>query len=165
MKHQLVVFGLVFYSQVLFIRCDLGDSPQPDPQFVKIQFQYSFSDMIDTFNGTLTKDLILDGSVTIPFWLTTSEQESLLEELDRADFFNLPDTLLSIPGVALEPNPSPDFLRVVANGKNKVVIWSYPIDLATANGQSVMRLSTAIRNIVESKPEYKQLPPARGGYN
>jgi hypothetical protein len=121
--------------------------------------------MIDTFNGTLTKDLILDGSVTIPFWLTTSEQESLLEELDRADFFNLPDTLLSIPGVALEPNPSPDFLRVVANGKNKVVIWSYPIDLATANGQSVMRLSTAIRNIVESKPEYKQLPPARGGYN
>ena len=84
--------------------CDLGSSPRPDPQFVKIHIRYGFGNSVNTFSGTLTKNLGLDGSVTIPFWLTTAEQDTLLSAVEVADFFTMPDTVFSIPGIAVNPN-------------------------------------------------------------
>jgi hypothetical protein len=144
--------------------CDLGNAPQHDPQDVRIQFQYGFRNMVDTFNGTLTKDLILDGTISTSFWLTKAEQEAVLAEVQKEDFFHLPDTLFATPGVMVSPNPSPDFLRVAANGEDKMVVWFYPVDVTLPGGQSIQRVSEAVREIIESTPEYKELPAARGGY-
>jgi hypothetical protein len=141
-----------------------ADIPDPDPQFIKIFHQYSFRDTLDTFHGRLTKDLILDGTVTIWFWLTTAEQESLQVELEREQFFAMPDTLFPIPGMDIDPNPSPDVLRVEAGGVEKTVVWIFPLEPSLPHNQSILRLSAAIRRIVESRKEYKQLPQPRGGY-
>jgi len=166
MKYQLVLIAVFLSLLPWSMGCDLGEPPNPDPQFVKFQFKYDFGNIVDTFNGTLTKDLILDGSIRIPFWLTTMEQEALLTELARADFFNLPDTILALSrgGVVSEPNPGPNFLRVQTERHEKNVVWFYPLDLSDPNSQTVRKLSTAIWRIIESNAQYKRLPPARGGY-
>jgi hypothetical protein len=147
------------------VGCEHGLEPQkPDEQFVKLLFQYGFRDELNTFNGTLTKDLVLNGTVTVPFWLTKSEQESVLVELARVDFFYLPDTLLRMAGVDISPNSGTQLLRIEVGSQTKTVIWSYLIDPSHPASQRITQLSQAIQGIIESKPEYKQLPPARGGY-
>ncbi len=163
MRRQSVILAMVLCLQILWAGCDLGDSPRPDPQFVKIQFEYGFGDLVDTFTGQLTKDLVLDGTVSIPFWLTTAEQEAVLAELEREHFFDLPDTLFQAPGSIIDPDPSPDMLRVQVSGRDKIVIWYYPLLLTNANAETIQHLSATIRGLVEAKAEYKRLPPARGG--
>lgn len=164
-----ILIGLVMLAMSGCV--DRGANPLPppqqlpDPQEVRIDFQYGFRDTVDTFRGYLTKDLVLDGTVTIPFWLTTTEQQRILEALERYDFFELPETLAAVPGSALDPNPGPDFLRVRVDGRDKAVVWFYPLpDMDTA-AASIESLAVAIRRIVEAKAEYQRLPSANGGYD
>jgi hypothetical protein len=164
MKTRLAISCAALSLQMLNTGCDLGNTPQHDPQDVRIQFQYGFRNMVDTFNGTLTKDLALDGTISTSFWLTKTEQKVLMAELQQEDFFHLPDTLLSTPGVSIYPDPSPDFLRVAANGEDKTVVWFHPVDVTDPHGQTIQRLSEAVRAIIEATSEYKELPAARGGY-
>lgn len=158
------VLAIVLTCQVVNPGCDFGEPDTRDPQYVKLHLQSGFRDVVDTFDGTLTKDLVLDGTVSIPFYLTEAEQEHVLSVLTDEGFFSLPDTVHSTPGVMIEPDPSPDFLRVQANSLDKTVVWRYPLEPADEHGQAVVRIVMAIREIVEERPEYKQLPPARGGY-
>lgn len=164
MKSANVLFSVFVWMQLSFAGCDLGNTPQHDPQDVRIQFQYGFRNMVDTFQGTLTKDLVLDGTITTSFWLTKAEQKALMAELQKEDFFHLPDTLLSTPGVSVDPDPSPDFLRVVASGEDKMVVWFHPVDITQPGGQAIERISTSVRNIIEATSEFRELPAARGGY-
>ncbi len=77
--------------------------------------------------------------------------------------FDLPDTLFQAPGSIIDPDPSPDMLRVQVSGRDKIVIWYYPLLLTNANAETIQHLSATIRGLVEAKAEYKRLPPARGG--
>ncbi|MBI5474950.1 MAG: hypothetical protein HY961_21625 [Ignavibacteriae bacterium] len=144
--------------------CDLGRAPEPDPQFLKLEFKYSFGNVVNTFDGKLTKDLVLDGSITIPFWFTSDEQNLIVAELNRAEFFQLPDTVRSQQGVRVEPNPGAQWLRVQLDQRQKSVVWFFPPEQTNGYGEAIQRLAAAIRSIVEGKREYKLLPAARGGY-
>jgi hypothetical protein len=53
---------------------------QHDPQVLQIYMHTGYRDDVDTFRGFLQKDLV-PGTVTIPFWFTTREQEILLGEI------------------------------------------------------------------------------------
>lgn len=87
--------------------CDLGQSPNPDPQFLTLDYMYFFRNNVGTYNGTLAKDLAADGTVTVPFWPMTREQDSILAEVVRSDSYSLPDTIPGNPAIHLEPDPGP----------------------------------------------------------
>ena len=160
MKHSTIFFIAFFLAS----GCDTGSQPQSDEQFVKILYQYSFRDEVNTYSQTLTKDLIMDGTITVSFWFTKAEQDLLLSEVNRVDFFNIPDTLKKVNGVEMSPNPSPDLLRIEVDGKQKTVVWSYPVDTTGVGSTAILQLTQAITTIVQSSAVYKQLPAARGGY-
>ncbi len=144
--------------------CDLGEGPEHDPQLIRVQLHYGFRNAVNTFDGTLTKDLVMDGSVTVPFWFTTEEQQHIATYLERADFFDLPDTIHQIPGVSWVPNPGPLKLRVATDRGEKVVVLYYPPEQTNGHWKAVEELALAIWTIVEATPAYKQLPPARGAF-
>ena len=160
-NHKTVSLYLLVLS--IFMACDLGEAPQPDPQFIQLHFKYGFGNAVNTFDGTLTKDLVLDGSVTVPFWFTTREQQLILNELNRLDFYSLSDTLPAITGVVVEPEPGPMSLRVRVDQRDKTVVWSLPLDETKTEARTVRQLSSAIWDIVQSTTAYKHLPSARGG--
>lgn len=165
MKQPVASFFIILTFLTSLSGCDRGvESPKPDEQFVKLLFRYGFGDTLDTFKGTYTKDLILDGSITVPFWLTKAEQDSVLTQLEQADFFNLPDTIPSLQGVVVQPDPGLQLLRVQLEGRIKTVVWFSPIDQELKAGQRILRLFKSIETIIQAKPEYKTLPPTRGGY-
>lgn len=141
---------------------------QPDEQFVNILFKYDFKNELDTFNNTYQKDLVLDGLKKIDFWLTTDEQNQIIEKANQLNFFLLPDTILADAPVQITPNPG-QFLRIKTETEDHSILWNIILEeFQTEQYEDFLKveqLAEFIRLIIESKPEYKKLPPANGGYD
>jgi hypothetical protein len=145
---------------------------EPDPQFIKIHFHYGFANELNTFEQTLQKDLVMNGTISTSFWLTTEEQRLILSKVQSVNFFDFPDTIRQEVGsdsiMALTvPNPGIQFLRVQYKEQDKTVYWyAYLRDSQGNNDHATMliQLTSLIIDIIESKPEYQSLPPAEGGY-
>jgi len=151
----------ILWLSLAALLCGCTDDivPKRDPQYVGLYYRYNYRDEVDTFNGTLTKDLVADGTATIGFCLTTKAQDSILAEAVRDSFFAIPDTIVSPAHIAIYPFPPPQVLRIRAGELSHQVVWyNYP------GGDAMTRLARVILGIVQSTPEYKSLPPARGGY-
>lgn len=148
----------------LFVSC--SDSLlEPDPQFVQIFFKYEFNNELNTFDKTYQKDLILDGTIKVNFWLTTDEQNQILNKANEINFFSFPDTFLNDTSfVLVSPNPGEQKLRIKTNNKDHQSIWTILIDLSNPQAAKLKELSSLIISIIEAKPEYKKLPPSRGGH-
>jgi len=139
------------------------ETPEHNPQLVQIHLQTGFLDELNTFEGTMTKDLVMDGSITVSFWLSTPAQDSILERAEQLSFFGLPDTIPVLDGVAIQPDPSPDMLRIRAWDRDHTVVWSYPVDQMNTHAAAVFELSEFIMEIVRQSPVYRSLPEPRGG--
>lgn len=141
---------------------------QPDEQFVNILFKYNFRNELNTFNNTYQKDLVLDGVIKIDFWLSTDEQNQILEKANQYNFFSLPDSILADAPVQITPNPG-QFLRIKTDAEDHSILWNIILEEFQSEQYvdflKVVQLAEFIRSIVESKPEYKKLPPANGGYD
>lgn len=150
--------------------CDKGDPvsaervPLRVEQGVKVYIKYGFRNEIDTFKGTYTKDLVVDGTITVPFLFAAAEQDSIRLTLAQADFSTMPDTLYPIPGLLVLPNAGPQILRVEYEGAMKSVVWFYLLDQTDPRNETAIQLFQRNRQIVESTEIYSQLPPAVGGY-
>jgi len=151
----------ILWLSLAALLCGCTDDivPKRDPQYVGLYYRYNYRDEVDTFNGTLTKDLVADGTATVGFCLTTKAQDSILAEAVRDSFFAIPDTIVSPVHIAIYPFPPPQVLRIRAGELSHQVVWyNYP------GGDAMIRLAGVILGIVQSTPEYDRLPPARGGY-
>jgi hypothetical protein len=144
----------------------LSEDPagQKEVQVLKIYFQYGFQNELDTFVETYQKDLILDGTVRVPFTLNADEQNEILRKALEITFFSFPDTIRRQPGVQFSPDPSPDILRMQYGDKDRRVVWFYPLDANDPHSKQILELMDVIKAVVEAKPEFKILPPARGEY-
>ena len=165
MKRLTLIFSLLLFFGINSCR-ETYTNYEPDEQYIQIHMKYGFKDEINTFNKQLTKDLVLDGIVTIEFWLTIEEQFRIEEMTCLVDFFSFPDTItnaFSDTIITLNPNPGIQSLRIKHESNDKTVFWYYPI-LNTDQAQKLIQLHDLIIEIIESKPEYHNLPEALGGY-
>ncbi len=166
MKSNVGLLLSVFFLGLSFGSCShTSDDPEPtaDMQVVKIHLQSGFADELNTFVQTYQKDLVADGTITVPFRLTTGEQEAILRKANEVGFFSFPDTIHREAGVHLDPDPSPDLLRLEYDNKDNTVVWYYPLDASDANSKAILELRDFITQVIQAKPEYMALPPARGG--
>ena len=129
--------------------------------------QYGFGNELNTFEQTYTKDLVLDGYITVDFWLTEAEQESIRNKLQVVNFFSFPDTLIYQIGsdsimVSISPDSGWQFLQVADENRDKIVYWRYPFPEGNEFSQRLVELTNLMIHIVELKPEYKTLPAPRG---
>ncbi|MBU4445179.1 hypothetical protein KJ656_08875, partial [bacterium] len=81
--------------------------------------------------------------------------------------FSLPDSLLYNPtdSVAIDESLDPGMqsLRIEYNNQDKTIYWflinSYPLEY-----NRILRITTVIKDILKSDPEYQSLPEPSGGY-
>ncbi len=164
-KKQYIFF--ILSVSLLLLVCQ--DSPvESEDQFVKIYFKYGFRNELNTFTKTFQKDLIMDGVIKVEFWLTAVEQNSILEKANALNYFTMPDTFKYISwdsiNVSIDPDPGEQILRIQYRSLDKTIIWTYPPVENNGQFNELLELQKFIITIIESKPEYKELPPARGGY-
>jgi hypothetical protein len=139
---------------------------QPPADFA---FQFEFgacnTDILDTFENTFTKDMILaeDPDVTIPLPLTDEEMGIIFEEMVFIDFWDYPEQF-SIPipeeGLVQQIEPSSTYrFTVRSGGETKVVEWNDEIvSPSTVEADNLRALIGVIRQILESRPEIQGLP-------
>lgn len=164
---------LIFVTATFVISCsdlfvDNQYKRKEAEQEIRVLYKYGFKSEVNTFNKTLTKDLVWDGTVTIDFWFQPEEQKKIIEKIDEIDFWSLRDTLNQNPEdsirVEVSPNPGIQTLKIEYEKKTKAVYW-YVVNDYPAEYNRLLKLTKTLKEIVNNDPEYKNLPPARGGYN
>lgn len=151
-------------------------SPSPSPAsrepvvkgFVFAWGVHAPKNVLDTLHGTFTKDMVLAKPLTVPFRLDAQDMASTTRELIAIDFWSYPSRYVSQGhGPRFEPPAGMECrhrLTVKTAEGSKTVSWSGGYYADDRRAQDLRDLATLIRRIVESKPEYEQLPPAKGGY-
>jgi hypothetical protein len=118
---------------------------------------------IDTFNDEYSQKA--QGEInTIPFYFSLDEQKKLIEEINRVDFMNLPDTLI-LKDSLKDTLESINFILPVLeceieyNGQLKKVFCGENGNIRSSN--EYMRLQAVlikINEIIQGRPEVRELP-------
>lgn len=134
-----------------------------------VLFKYGVGarNVLNTYEGTYTKDLVLDPPVTTELSLTQDEQNRIYQKMVDINFFEYPDTF----SIAVDNEEagfftpfSTYYFKVEHNSTTKELLWEDKIFAEDEKADKLRELINFIREIVESKEEYKKLPPSTGGY-
>jgi hypothetical protein len=155
---------------VLSLSCN-EVSDDPHDRHFNILFRYGVGarNELNTFENSYTKDLILDGSVTIRYVLPLEDRNAIEGKLQQLEFFSYPDTFRVVPesnqAFALHPYQS-YFFRVQMGTGTKTLYWADSLwpNSEYPGRRNLEELVTFIRDRISWKPEIQRLPPARGGY-
>ena len=135
---------------------------------VNIDFKYGYNcrNELNTFNGTFTKDLVIDGTATTRLILSQDELSQIQRKLSDIGFYNYPNTFPSTGVVT----PRADYYLKVQNGSTiKETTW-YSDSFSDANTDlqqvesDLSQLYNLMTGIIEGKLEYNLLPAANGAY-
>jgi hypothetical protein len=159
------MFLLVSLLSLLFGCKKENPVEQHDEQIIRIQYEHGFKDELNTFEGFVQKDLVKDGTTKVPLWLSAEEQESIITVVEETHYFSLPDTIHREPNVFIQPDFSPDKLRIQYKNEEKIVVWYYPMQLGSPYRNSLNKIISRIDSVLSANNTYKQLPPQNGGYD
>lgn len=128
-------------------------------------FKYGIEgkNVLNTFEGTFTKDLISHGTITVPLKLTDRELSTVYDQLKVLRIMDYPDTF---DEGYCTPHLTYD-LTVRIDGKTKKIKWDEGFGgmSKSKEAQRLKELVDSASKMVENKEEYKKLPPAIGGYD
>jgi hypothetical protein len=143
--------------------------PHPEGNFAfTFEFGSCNRDILDTFNGTFTKDMIVDPAVTIPFQLSDSQTTAIYQEMVEIGFFDYPE-VFSIPtpdnGIVGMVTPAMRYCMTVRNGDLiKTLSWVDEItEPTTPEAERLRSLFGLIIDMIQESPDYKQLPEPKAG--
>ncbi len=155
-----------------------GGTPLPTPNVpstsptssINLVFKYGVEakNELNTFAGTFTKDMTVDPSITVQLSLTPEEMIRIMQKMEEINFFEYPDNFFvkvpsGSPTTMVTPHSS-YYFKVQYKSGIKELQWDDKIKNPDAQASNLRELIQLIKNIIESKDEYKSLPTPRGGY-
>jgi hypothetical protein len=146
--------------------------PESRPADFNLVFKYGYGtvnkNVLNTFDGTYTKDMVSDPPITIEFSLSDEEMDRIYQKMVEVNFFCYPDKfVIPVPEGEFVGAGSPYqgyYFKVECGHKVKVLQWEDEITNKNEDTGKLRTLIRLIRDIIESKEEYKNLPSPRGGY-
>lgn len=122
--------------------------------------------IIDTFAGTFTKDIInpTKPNPTADLQLTVEELATLYQDLRAMHILDFPADLDPGNTGITASTPISYRLKLRAAGMEKVIIWEHGDFPETEQAQALYEWFERLRLMIESKPEYQRMPPLEGGY-
>ncbi len=159
--------AICFLATGLMCCSDTGTSPGGRDFNLKFGYGFDGRNVLNTYENTYTKDLVLDGTVTVSFVVPDTDIDRIRSKMIEINFFAYPDTFMI---------PTDDTIRysnshlsyafdVTDKMRSKHLLWSDVAVHQDTTGAKLKELILLIQDIVESNPRYSQLSPARGGYN
>jgi hypothetical protein len=148
-----------------------NETTGPEPHRFDIVMRYGVlaKNALNTIDNTVTKDLIIDGTVTAPLFLTPADFDSIERWLTEVDIMSYPDTFVTpradSTAVVTTLIPFESYmLELHRDGRAKKVIWHDSTIPRGVKAETLRFFFSRVRELVEFKPAYRRLPPARGGY-
>lgn len=135
----------------------------PDFAF-SVRFGITGKNEINTFNGTVTKDLVVKG---------TAQAELVFTDSELADIYARLRTINIYRELNLEPDSrncvqtpfDEEHWRIRLDGEERSFYWDEENCEITADAKLMKELRSYIFELVKSKPAYLELPEAVGGYD
>ena len=129
--------------------------------------------VLDTFSGTFSKDMVVDSNITADLRLSPQQLEEVyrrmvdigIEDYPRV-FKPDPDPPENSGSVQYDdPFSTSYLLRLRAGGRELMVEWEDHSQPSHSPEATALRtLLDDMARMIESREEYKQLPPANGAY-
>ncbi|WP_152658546.1 membrane lipoprotein lipid attachment site-containing protein [Oceanobacillus sp. CFH 90083] len=138
----------------------------PDDFDFSVQFGVGKNNEINTVEGTVTKDLIADGTVTAEMTLTEEEMKAIYEKMKEINIVETKEfTPEPVNGTMCMQEPhEEDEWKIAVNGEIIVHSVSGAYCDPTDDTKQLMELRNYVFSVVRGKEEYKVLSNARGGY-
>lgn len=145
-----------------------SDMPQemPDDFDFIVSFGYGehTKNEIDTFEDTVTKDLIINGSATANLIFTLDEMQSIYEKMREINIMDMKGLAPNELNCSQVPY-NEDTWEISVDGKSNTLTWSDKHCDISKDAKELLELRLFVQHIVEEKDTYKQLPKAKGGYD
>lgn len=111
--------------------------------------------------------MVTDPPITTKLLLTSEELKSIYTKMNEINFFSYPDVFTVPVGaeVGIITPFNSYYFKVRHGSEIKELSWDDEITNQNIDADKLRELIKYIRSIVESKMEYKKLPPPRGGYD
>ena len=120
-----------------------------NPVNIVLKFGVGARNELNTFNGTFTKDLIIDGTITTRLILSQEELSQIQKRLSDIGFFEYPETFPSQRVVT----PRSDYYLRIQNGSSvKEVTW-YSDSMLGARTEDLQHLCSFLTNMIMEKLE------------
>lgn len=182
MKKWYLIVSFVFLSVVL-LGCKQSDNggsknatnsitlnmpkDMPDDFGFSIQFGVEKKNEINTFEWTVTKDLIVDGTASTELVLTRDELQEIYKKMQEMNIFETKDfTPKPINGTVCMQEPhEDDEWKIIINGQTLTYGISGEYCEPTNDAKQLIDLRNYVFTLIKSKPEYQSLPASNGGYD
>ena len=162
----LITFFIVLVGSFLYyekIQSDMVKSENVGDFELLFKYGVGAKNELDTFNGTYTKDMVIDPSITINLTLTVEEKWQIMNKIYPIDFFNLPSSFPINPH--MWKTPQTDYFLKVQNGtQTNEVYWNDNSILEDSVEKNLNQLVIYLIEIIENKAVYKALPTPTAGY-
>ena len=159
------IIGIVAYTQERQ-KTQSSDTEPPISISFNLIFKYGVGarNELNTFDGTFTKDMIVDDPITIPLELTEAELKGIRQKIDELNLFKEQEAYQGDTFTLVTPCSSYD-LYVESEGIQKRLTWDCEKPMSNSSENPELETFTEyIRFIVESKEVYKKLPEPQGAY-
>ncbi len=154
--------GAIAYQALVLPK---NNGPELNPDSFNIVFRYGVGakNELNTFNGSFTKDLVSNGTVTTPLTLSEEELKGLQQKIVEVGLFSYPDSFPLHPNRLVSPQ-SDCYIKVQSGSTIKEVAWNSNSLIESNIQESLDGLKDYITTLIEQKPEYQALPTPTGGY-
>jgi hypothetical protein len=174
--HYVYALGksLPLATQTVSEQMEATESAKSKPQVTGQDFGFRvesgacYTDVLDTFEGTFTKDLIADPPISIPLRLSSNQMQDVYAKMLAIDFFGYPK-IFAIPtptfGLMTLQMPAEKYhILVRSDGITKTLDWKDEIvEPSSPEADNLRDLFKMIEAMIWASPEYQQLPERNGG--
>ncbi|NIK67789.1 hypothetical protein [Paenibacillus sp. BK720] len=141
--------------------------PEKMPEDFRFSVSYGYGEVnkneINTYAGTVTKDLVTKGTATAALSFSDDELQSIYAKMK--DIAVLDEKQFPQKGNCSQTPSSTDSWKMTVNGETKTLSWTNEYCDMTKDAQDLLELRSYIQKLVEGKDAYKALPAAEGGYD
>ncbi|MHA6530633.1 hypothetical protein [Paenibacillus sp. BAC0078] len=136
---------------------------KPEDFAFSVRYGVTAKNEINTYSGTVTKDLITNGTATANLKLTDAEMTDIYKRMRDLDV--LGDLKLEVEDKACAQVPyEEEHWLIQINGGQRALDWSEEHCQITSDARKLKELRNVVVELVKSRSEYQALPEAEGGY-
>lgn len=136
---------------------------KPDDFNFILNYGITAKNQLNTVDGTYTKDMIGEGTLTTNLKLSEEEMNDIYKTMRNIDILSYPGIFTPESNTGQTPFPT-YWIRIFYEGKEKRIYWEDEKDSKTKEAVKLRELYKKIHEIVVEKEEYKKLPKPKGGY-
>lgn len=127
-----------------------------------VEFGVRKKNVINTYEDTVTKDLVADGTATTNLTFTTEEMEKIYRKMKEINITGKKNTNLQTN--CIQRPFSEDKWEITINGEVITHTISGQSCETSDDAKELIELRNYVFSLVKNKDEYKKIPEAEGGY-